>query len=102
VWDKQRVTVGDVYEELRLQWRIAYTTVMSVLRNPAAKGLPEQDKSKQATSTPFALPGDKGRLPTSVPTSASASARYRAAQRRLARLAASASFIVRCRGCLHR
>jgi predicted transcriptional regulator len=51
VWDKQRVTVRYVYEELRRQWRIAYTPVMSVLRNPAAKGLPEQDKSKQATST---------------------------------------------------
>lgn len=48
VWDKERVTVRDVYEELRLRRRIAYTTVMSVLRNLAAKGLLEQDKSKPA------------------------------------------------------
>ncbi len=38
----------DVYEELRLSRRIAYTTVMSVLRNLAAKGLLEQDKSRAA------------------------------------------------------
>lgn len=48
VWDKGEVTVRDVYEELRLRRRIAYTTVMSVLRNLAAKGLLEQDKSKAA------------------------------------------------------
>jgi predicted transcriptional regulator len=48
VWDKGRVTVRDVYEELRLRRRIAYTTVMSVLRNLAAKGLLEQDKTKPA------------------------------------------------------
>jgi len=48
VWDKGQVTVRDVYEELRLRRRIAYTTVMSVLRNLAAKGLLEQDKSKPA------------------------------------------------------
>jgi predicted transcriptional regulator len=48
VWDKQTATVRDVYEELRLRRRIAYTTVMSVLRNLAAKGLLIQDKSKPA------------------------------------------------------
>ena len=48
VWDKGQVTVRDVYEELRLRRRIAYTTVMSVLRNLAAKGLLEQDKSAAA------------------------------------------------------
>ena len=48
VWDKGEVTVRDVYEELRLRRRIAYTTVMSVLRNLAAKGLLVQDKSKPA------------------------------------------------------
>jgi predicted transcriptional regulator len=48
VWDKGQVTVRDVYEELRLRRRIAYTTVMSVLRNLAAKGLLIQDKSKPA------------------------------------------------------
>ncbi len=48
VWDKGQVTVRDVYEELRLRRRIAYTTVMSVLRNLAAKGLLIQDQSKPA------------------------------------------------------
>jgi predicted transcriptional regulator len=48
VWDKGEVTVRDVYEELRENRRIAYTTVMSVLRNLAAKGLLEQDKSAAA------------------------------------------------------
>jgi predicted transcriptional regulator len=44
VWDKGDVKVRDVYEELRLRRRIAYTTVMSVLRNLHVKGLLEQDK----------------------------------------------------------
>lgn len=48
VWDKGDVTVRDVYEELRLRRRIAYTTVMSVLRNLSAKGLLLQDTSKPA------------------------------------------------------
>jgi predicted transcriptional regulator len=48
VWDNGDVTVRDVYEQLRENRRIAYTTVMSVLRNLAVKGLLEQDKSKAA------------------------------------------------------
>jgi predicted transcriptional regulator len=48
VWDKGDVTVRDVYEELRLRRRIAYTTVMSVLRNLTVKGLLIQDKSVPA------------------------------------------------------
>ena len=48
VWDHGEVTVRDVYEELRENRRIAYTTVMSVLRNLAAKGLLEQDTSETA------------------------------------------------------
>jgi len=48
VWDRGPVTVRDVYEELRERRRIAYTTVMSVLRNLAAKDLLEQDKSQSA------------------------------------------------------
>lgn len=48
VWDRGEVTVRDVYEELRGQRRIAYTTVMSVLRNLAAKGLLEQDRTNAA------------------------------------------------------
>jgi BlaI family transcriptional regulator, penicillinase repressor len=50
VWDKGEVTVRDVYEEIRLRRRIAYTTVMSVLRNLAAKGLLLQDKTNAAYS----------------------------------------------------
>ena len=48
VWDKGDVTVRDVYEELREKRHIAYTTVMSVLRNLAAKGLLGQDRSTAA------------------------------------------------------
>ena len=48
VWDKGEVTVRDVYESLRETRRIAYTTVMSVLRNLAVKDLLEQDKSQAA------------------------------------------------------
>ena len=48
VWDKGEVTVRDVYEELLRGRAIAYTTVMSVLRNLAAKGLLEQDTSSAA------------------------------------------------------
>ena len=48
VWDHGEVTVRDVYEELRERRRIAYTTVMSVLRNLAGKGLLEQDRSSAA------------------------------------------------------
>ncbi len=51
VWDKGDVKVRDVYEELRLRRRIAYTTVMSVLRNLHVKGLLEQDKEPPATSS---------------------------------------------------
>lgn len=48
VWDHGDVTVRDVYEELRGRRRIAYTTVMSVLRNLASKDLLEQDKGQAA------------------------------------------------------
>jgi len=48
VWDTGEVTVRDVYERLREDRSIAYTTVMSVLRNLAAKGLLAQDKSAAA------------------------------------------------------
>ncbi len=48
VWDKGEVTVRDVYEEMRLRRRIAYTTVMSVLRNLHGKGLLTQDTSASA------------------------------------------------------
>lgn len=48
VWDKQHATVRDVYEELRLRRAIAYTTVMTVLRNLAGKELLHQNKSQAA------------------------------------------------------
>lgn len=48
VWDRQRVNVRDVYEELRLRRRTAYTTVMTTLNNLARKGLVRQDRSGEA------------------------------------------------------
>lgn len=48
VWDAGEVTVRDAYERLLADRRIAYTTVMSVLRNLAAKGLLTQDRSQTA------------------------------------------------------
>ena len=47
IWERERVTVRDVYKLLRLQRKIAYTTVMTVLnsladgmRRPASHGVP--------------------------------------------------------------
>ena len=48
VWTRHSVTVRDVYEELRLRRKIAYTTVLTVLRNLAHKGLVNQDESRLA------------------------------------------------------
>jgi len=48
VWDRQRVNVRDVYEELRLRRRTAYTTVMTTLNNLARKGLLRKDRSAEA------------------------------------------------------
>jgi predicted transcriptional regulator len=48
VWDRGEVTVREVYEVLLETRSIAYTTVMSVLRNLSAKGLLEQDRSRAA------------------------------------------------------
>lgn len=49
VCDKEKgVTVRDVYEDLRLKRRIAYTTVMSVMNSLTNKGLLKQDKSSMA------------------------------------------------------
>lgn len=44
IWDRRRVTVRDVYEELRLGRRTAYTTVMTTMNNLVRKGLAIQDK----------------------------------------------------------
>jgi predicted transcriptional regulator len=38
VWQRERVTVRDVYEELLSRRRIAYTTVMSALKTLEQKG----------------------------------------------------------------
>ena len=53
VWDRQLVTVRDVYEELRLHRRTSYSTVMTTLSSLARKGLVNQDRSDEAfTYTP--------------------------------------------------
>ena len=61
VWDNGTITVRDVYEHLRESRRIAYTTVMSVLRNLAVKGLLEQDKSRSAYVRPAQSHRRRGR-----------------------------------------
>lgn len=49
VCDKENgATVRDIYEDLRLKRRIAYTTVMSVMNSLTNKGLLKQDKSSMA------------------------------------------------------
>lgn len=48
VWNHQRVTVRDVYEELRLAWRTSYSTVMTTMNNLVRKGLALQDKGDDA------------------------------------------------------
>lgn len=50
VWDRGRVTVRDVYEELRTKRRTAYTTVMTTFRSLVRKGLVSQDRSQRAHS----------------------------------------------------
>ena len=49
VCDKQDgITVRDIYEDLRLKRKIAYTTVMSVMNSLTTKGLLKQNKSSMA------------------------------------------------------
>ena len=48
VWDRGRVTVRDVYEELRLRRRTAYTTVLTTMGNLTRKGLVTRDESAVA------------------------------------------------------
>ena len=57
VWDKERVSVRDVYETLRAQRRIAYTTVMTVMNNLAKKDLLKQDRTGIAYLYTAAVPG---------------------------------------------
>jgi predicted transcriptional regulator len=61
VWecDPQAVSVRAVYERLRKERRIAYTTVMSVMRNLLKKGLLARDDSGKAFLYSAAIPGDE-------------------------------------------
>ena len=59
VWEKERTTVRDVYETLREQRTIAYTTVMTVMNNLVKKGLLAQDRTNIAYVYTPAIPGDK-------------------------------------------
>ncbi len=57
VWEKERVTVRDVYEALRERRPIAYTTVMTVMNNLVKKNLLTQDRSNLAYLYTPAIPG---------------------------------------------
>ena len=59
IWERQRATVRDVYEVLRDQRQIAYTTVMTVMNNLVKKSLLTQDKSAIAYVYTPAIPGDE-------------------------------------------
>jgi predicted transcriptional regulator len=48
VWEYKRVRVRDVYETLRKQRKIAYTTVMTVMNNLVKKHLLTQDRTNTA------------------------------------------------------
>jgi predicted transcriptional regulator len=57
IWEKDRATVRDVYEALRQQRPIAYTTVMTVMNNLVKKNLLAQDKTNIAYVYTPAIPG---------------------------------------------
>jgi predicted transcriptional regulator len=59
IWERERVTVRDIYETLREQRRIAYTTVMTVMNNLVKKELLTQDRSGIAYFYTPAIPGDE-------------------------------------------
>jgi len=61
VWarDPAGVRVRELYEELRTQRRIAYTTVMTVLGNLVKKGLLVRDESQIAYLYRAAIPADE-------------------------------------------
>ncbi len=48
VWDREEVTVRDVYDVMRRQRDLAYTTVMTVMQNLHRKGLLEKRSEGQA------------------------------------------------------
>ena len=59
IWEAERVTVRDVYEALREQRQIAYTTVMTVMNSLVKKKLLEQDRSGIAYVYTAAIPGNE-------------------------------------------
>jgi BlaI family transcriptional regulator, penicillinase repressor len=59
VWERERVTVRDVYETLREQRKIAYTTVMTVMNNLVKKELLSQDRTNIAYVYTPAIPGNE-------------------------------------------
>ena len=59
IWEAKRVTVRDIYETLREQRQIAYTTVMTVMNNLVKKELLTQDRSSAAYIYTPAIPGDE-------------------------------------------
>jgi predicted transcriptional regulator len=59
IWERPRATVRDVYETLREQRQIAYTTVMTVMNNLVKKGLLSQDRTAIAYVYTPAIPGNE-------------------------------------------
>ena len=59
IWERKRVTVRDVYETLREQRQIAYTTVMTVMNNLVKKELLTQDRGAVAYVYVPAIPGEE-------------------------------------------
>ncbi|MGO8683743.1 MAG: BlaI/MecI/CopY family transcriptional regulator [Thermoleophilia bacterium] len=57
IWETDRATVRDVYETLRQQRTIAYTTVMTVMNNLVKKNLLTQDRTNIAYVYTPAIPG---------------------------------------------
>lgn len=48
VWKRDRVTVRDVYEQLRLEKTLAYTTIMTIMGRLAEKGLLQKEPQGNA------------------------------------------------------
>jgi predicted transcriptional regulator len=59
IWERKSATVRDVYEALREQRQIAYTTVMTVMNNLVKKDLLAQDRTAIAYVYTPAIPGNE-------------------------------------------
>ena len=59
IWERKQATVRDVYETLREQRQIAYTTVMTVMNNLVKKELLTQDRTAIAYVYTPAIPGNE-------------------------------------------